>query len=69
MTEQCQKCKKEQRYIVLEIVEFKDGAAAAKEEEDDITEMSRWDGVTLCRTCWMDIKKNSSILSEMIKYV
>jgi hypothetical protein len=67
MTEQCQKCKREeQRYIIVKIVEFDDGAAA---EEEDVTEMSRCDGVTLCRTCWMDIKKNSSILSEMIKYV
>jgi hypothetical protein len=69
MTEQCQKCKREeQRYIILEIVEFDVGGSAEREEED-VTEISSCDGVTLCRTCWIEIKKNSSTLSEMIKYV
>jgi hypothetical protein len=68
MTEQCQKCKREeQRYIILEIVEFDVGGSA--EREEDVTEISSCDGVTLCRTCWIEIKKNSSTLSEMIKYV
>jgi hypothetical protein len=72
MTEQCQKCKREeQRYIILEIVEFDVGGSAAEGEgeEEDVTEISSCDGVTLCRTCWIEIKKNSSTLSEMIKYV
>jgi hypothetical protein len=35
MTEQCQKCKREeQRYIILEIVEFDVGGSAEREEED-----------------------------------
>jgi hypothetical protein len=64
MPEQCQKCKlDEQRYIILEIVEFDDGAVAEGEEED-VTETSSCDEVTLCRTCWMDIKKNSSMLAR-----
>jgi hypothetical protein len=67
MTEQCQKCnREEQRYIILEIVEFDDSAEG---EGEDFTDTSSCDEVTLCRTCWMDIKKNSSMLSEMIKYV
>ena len=64
MAEQCQKCRKqEQKYIVVDVAEFDDGITA--EEGEDIAEVIHFYGIILCRKCWMDVKKNSSILNQM----
>ncbi|HEX5891629.1 MAG TPA: hypothetical protein VFY41_02090 [Nitrososphaeraceae archaeon] len=52
MTEECQNCRKEvKKYIILDIAEFQE-----KEEE---VEGTNYENVTLCKICWMDLKKNS----------
>ena len=62
MTEECQNCRKQvKKYIILDIAEFQE-----KEEE---VEGTNYENVTLCKVCWMDLKKNSSVLQEIIKEI
>jgi hypothetical protein len=65
MAEQCQKCRKqEQKYVIIDVAEFYDSITA---EEEGTTEVIHCYGITLCRKCWMEVRKNSSILNQMIK--
>jgi hypothetical protein len=61
MTEECQNCRKQVKYIILDIAEFQE-----KEEE---VEGTNYENVTLCKVCWMDLKKNSSVLQEITKEI
>jgi hypothetical protein len=58
MTEECQNCRKEvKKYVILYIAEFQDTA-----EE---VEGTNYENITLCNVCWIDIKKNSSVLQKI----
>jgi hypothetical protein len=62
MTEECQNCRKKvEKYIILDIAEFQDTA-----EE---VEGTNYENIILCKICWIDVKKNSSVLQEITKEI